>query len=123
MGLRAIETRAKMPLVSGDEASGSYVYQEMRDAGFMTVMQAEVRDFDPELLQAFGFSIEAMMPRVQNNMQLSLVKEEGRFATHHQRIVMPRFAPVSNRSMFMTTYHSFCPEGEYTLVRSSQGND
>ena len=49
---------------------------------------------------------------------------EGPYQTVIQRIKIPVFF-MSNRCMFVTSYHvhSDSEDGEYTLIRSSKGND
>ena len=73
---------------------------------------------------AFGYDIESHFPTIADGRaQFRTVSEDGGYTTHHQKMLTPFI--ISNRSVFVTTYHvhSDTIDGQYTLVRSSKGND
>ena len=122
-GLRTIENRAKMPLLSEDVAKGEYLYQEVREDGIISVAQKMVTGFSPKQLATFGYAVERFYgPISDNRAEFQLVSEDGGVVTHHQRMLTPWI--ISNRSLFVTTYHkhSDALEGQYTMIRSSEGN-
>ena len=73
---------------------------------------------------SFGYDIESHFPTIADGRaQFRTVSEDGGYTTHHQKMITPFI--ISNRSVFVTTYHvhSDTIDGQYTLVRSSKGND
>ena len=53
---------------------------------------------------AFGYDIEAHFPTIADGRaQFRTVSEDGGYTTHHQKMLTPFV--ISNRSVFVTTYH------------------
>lgn len=63
-----------------------------------------------------------MIPLSDNRAVFTEVSQDGAVVTHHQRMLTPFI--ISNRSIFITTYHKHTDmmESQYTLIRSSSGN-
>ena len=117
-----------MLLVSEDEAANDdneYLFQEEvgEDGGIITVCQKVMTGISSKQMATFGYDIENFLESMtEGKTALQLVSEDGGVVTHHQRMLTP--SELSNRSMFPTTYHMHDDslEGQYTLIRSSEGN-
>lgn len=61
--------------------------------------------------------------KIVPNITLKKVAQEGDFDVIHQNVRTPFI--MSNRSVFVTCYHvhSADPDGEYTFLMSSAGNE
>ena len=71
----------------------------------------------------FAYDIETHMPIVADGRAVvTLIEEDGGVKTHHQQMLTPFI--IANRSVFVTTYHKHSDtiDGEYAMVRSSEGN-
>ena len=122
-GKTILENRADMPLISENTQSKEFLHQEVKDDGIITLCQKVVSVFSAKQLATFGYEVEKhFIPISDNRAVFTQVSEDGGTVTHHQRMLTPFV--ISNRSVFITTYHKHSEtlEGEYTLIRSSDGN-
>lgn len=73
----------------------------------------------------FGYDIAKYFLRfADGRAEFVELRDDGHRLTHHQRMVTPWI--LANRTLYVTTYHKHSEDlenGEYTVFRSSQGND
>ena len=72
---------------------------------------------------ALGYDMTSLAPKiVPGYREIRLLSDENGIQTHHERLTRPK---VGHRSVFPTTYHLHSDDidGEYTLLRSSLGNE
>ena len=76
----------------------------MQDDGIITLCQKVVSGITSKQLATFGYEVENhMIPLSDNRAVFTEVSQEGAVVTHHQRMLTPFI--ISNRSVFITTYH------------------
>ena len=104
-GKKVIADRKKMPLTSGSEESGEWVYQQVQEVGIMTCCQRQISGITPKKMMTFGYDVGTFMPIIADGRAvLRLLSEvDGSVQTHYQQMITPFI--ISNRVLFPTTYH------------------
>lgn len=64
LGMKTVENRAKMPLISEDHSKSHYLYQEVHENGIMTCAQNIVKGMTPKNAMAFGYDCDKHFPLI-----------------------------------------------------------